>query len=827
MTMLKFKAKYHSLLLIFCLIFVSTGFANNSEIQKIGYPNCSQSTPLPFIENSGQYETDVLFYSNIFCGTSFVTKTGELVYSMSLESDKSNTVLALKEIFSLTTPDQIFGLDEIQSTVTNFHGKSWQQQNNQVSAYNAINLGEVASGINLHVVAHGNNIEKIFSVNPGSDPKSIKINLEGSDKLSISESGELLIESSSETISFTPPFAYQDLSDGRRSVEVDYWVCKNSYGFTLGEYDPSFPLTIDPMLASTFLGGSNVDDTYEPAVQCDSQGYVYITGFTYSTDFPTTTGVIDTDFTGYPARERFVTKFTPDLSTIVASTFLGGAGEDWGMGICFDAEDNLYLGGYTSSLGDFPLTDSSYVSENLGGLDAYIVKLSNDLTTLLGSTVFGGSLDDGYQWPRMNIEVGASGNIYAVGLTKSFNFPYTTGAFDTTYCGGFQCNGGDAFIAKFNSNLTELLGSTFVGGSGDEWRVDLVLDSQENVIITGDTYSPDLSTIPSSYHPNFDFTTGCYVVFVAKYSSDLSELMGATYLGGPTGDDDPLAVIVDHNDNICVSGYTNSQFPTTPGAYDRTYNGLSDVFIAILSNDLTTLLHSTFFGGSGMEQADDLTIDANGNIFVGGLTTTTNLPSHPDGDAYDPSYNGGDTDAFIAKFSGDLSSLLGVTYVGGSGSDNAKQIAVAPDGNVFLTGITVSTNFPTTPGSHSPSYNGGNSDIFVFKISPNLQNAVSDVDENSQEIPNRSFLMENYPNPFNAQTKIQFVLENASPTSVKIYDISGRLVSTLMQSSGNVGQNSVVWNGTNSAGENVSSGTYFFEVESDSFKETGKMILLK
>jgi FlgD Ig-like domain/Beta-propeller repeat len=822
MRSLNFHAKYHSLLLIFSLIFATTTFADNTLNLNSNIAKSADKISLPFIENSGQYDSQVLFYSETFGGTAFVTVEGELVYSIPLTSSKQ---IAIKESFSFESPRNISGFGKIPTTITNFHGKSWQSNQNSVSAYNGINLGEISEGITVNLSANANNIEKIFTVNPNIDPNSINITIDGCENLSVSENGELIIAASSEFISFTAPYAYQDFTEGRKSVDVEYWVSGNSYGFTLGEYDTSSPLTIDPMLASTYLGGSNGDDSYEPAIQIDSQGYVYITGFTYSTNFPTTTGVFDTEFTGFPSMERFVTKYTPDLSEIVASTFIGGSGDDWGMGICFDAEENLYIGGYTNSNDDFPLTDSSYVSENLGGLDVYIVKLTNDLTTLLGSTVFGGSLDDGFQWPRMNIEVGQSGNVYAVGLTKSFNFPFTNGAFDSTYAGGFQCNGGDAFVVSLNANLTELLGATYVGGTGDEWRVDLALDSEENVIITGDTYSPDLSTTPGAYHPDFDYATGTYVVFVSKYSSDMTELLASTFIGGHIGYDDPLAIIVDQNDNICVSGFTYSNFVTTAGAFDRTYNGNADIFVTVFDNNLSSVLYSTLVGGSGDDQGADLKIDSEGNFFVVGITTSTNLPSHPDGNAYDNSFNG-ESDIFVIKLDSELSNLLGSTYVGASGTDKGKQLAIGIDGNVFVSCITNSTDLPTTPESENPDYNGGPSDIYIFKISPNLQSIVSGV-SNEECVPTRSFLMDNFPNPFNAQTKIQFVLEQAAPTSVKIYDISGRLVSTLMQASGNVGQNSVVWNGTNSSGENVSSGTYFFEVASEGFRETGKMLLLK
>ncbi len=575
---------------------------------------------------------------------------------------------------------------------------------------------------------------------------------------------------------------------------------------------------------STYLGGSNTDDTYEPAIQIDSQGYVYVTGFTYSTDFPTTTGVLDSEYTGFPAMERFVTKYTPDLSEIVASTFIGGSGHEWGMGICFDAEENLYIGGYTSSLGDFPLTDSSYVSDNLGGLDVYIIKLSNDLTTLLGSTVFGGSLDDGFQWPRMNLAVGQNGDVYATGVTKSFNFPYTTGAFDSTYGGGFNNNGGDAFVVKFNSNLTDMLACTYLGGSADEWRVDLVVDSNDNPIISGTTFSTEFPTTAGSYDPTYDTDPTWANNFITKFSSDLTTIIVSTFIE-TIGAENPLAIVLDSDDNICISGYTTSNHPTTVGAYDRTFNGVRDAYITIMDNDLENILYSTFVGGNGFDMGYDLEIDVEGNFYLAGATASTNLPSHPEGDAFDPSFNG-DEDAYVIKLDSELSTLLASTYVGGTHLEKGKQIAIGLDGNIYVVGNTSSTDFPTTPNTPSPNYNGGNNDCFVFRIAPDLKNITSDVDD-VELTPSTFAMLGNYPNPFNSQTTIQVSLKYSDSISVNIYDISGRLINSLYQPAGHTGINRIVWNGDNEFGKGVVSGTYFYEVKSNNYSESGKMILIK
>jgi hypothetical protein len=273
-------------------------------------------------------------------------------------------------------------------------------------------------------------------------------------------------------------------------------LAKNEDDELLINYDPERTLVIDQLLASTFLGGSDADDTYEPSIALDKDGNVFITGFTSSHDFPTTAGAYSKNFKG-GSRDRFVSKFNKNLSELLASTFLGGRGErggiiggngdELGHAISVDNDGNVYLAGYTEST-DFPVTEGSFDESYNGGRDVFVSKFDGDLSTLLASTYIGGCGDEGFQWPRIDMTIDQNGDVYVAGITHSTDFPTSDSAFDRTFNGGLRA--GDAFVVKLDENLTKLLSATYIGGSGNEWRISVILDGDKNVIISGETESP-------------------------------------------------------------------------------------------------------------------------------------------------------------------------------------------------------------------------------------------------------------------------------------------------------------------------------------------------
>ncbi|MEE9584721.1 MAG: SBBP repeat-containing protein, partial [Candidatus Brocadiales bacterium] len=472
-----------------------------------------------------------------------------------------------------------------------------------------------------------------FIVHPGADPGVIKMSYTGIDGLSIDASGNLIIHTALGDVKDERPYCYQDI-DGR-SVEVatgfkilnaepatpdirlagslmpsairgldavnktDTQDQQFIYAFEVASYDPDYPLIIDPGLEySTFLGGSGEDRGYGIAV--DSSGNVYVTGFTVSREYPTTSGAYDTSISGYDA---FVTKINPAASgdaSLSYSTFLGGSGRDYGQAIALDSSGNAYVTGYTEST-NFPTTAGAYdTSYNGGAWDVFVSKINSAGSDLAYSTFLGNAYaDQGY-----GIAVDSSGNAYVTGDTRSIFFPTTAGAFDTGWNGSDDWN---VFVSKINpagSGDSDLVYSTFLRGSADDYGRGIAVDSSGRAYVTGYTDSTGFPTTSGAYDTSFNSGNDVFVSKINPAGSGTSDLVYSTFLGG-SGKDYGHGIAVDSSGSAYVTGDTwSSGFPTTSGASDRSFNGSVDVFVSKInpagSGD-ASLSYSTFLGGSGRD----------------------------------------------------------------------------------------------------------------------------------------------------------------------------------------------------------------------------------
>ena len=380
----------------------------------------------------------------------------------------------------------------------------------------------------------------------------------------------------------------------------------------MASYDKTKDLIIDPLLASTCLGG--VYEDYGRSIAVDAGGNVYVVGETLSTDLPTTPGAYDTSRNGNT--DVFVSKFNSGLTRLLASTFLGGAlNHDRGYSIAIDAGGNVYVTGATYST-DFPTKRGSYDAASNGGWDVFVSKFNNGLTNLLASTFLGGKSDDyGY-----SIAIDTGGNVYVTGETLSSDFPTTTGAYDASYNGGYY----DAFVSKFDSGLTSLLASTFLGGGSGDYGRAIAVDGVGNAFVTGNTWSNDFPATPGAY--NTSYNGGNDDVFVSKLNSGLTSLLASTFLGG-SSNDYGKAIAIDAGGNVYVTGETVSpNFPTTDDAYATACNrGSKDVFVSKFNNQLTSLPASTLLGGHAHDYGKAIAIDAGGNVYVAGSTQLNRL----------------------------------------------------------------------------------------------------------------------------------------------------------------------------------------------------------
>jgi len=710
---------------------------------------------MPFIANVGQMDERVAFSAPTFGGTVFATRDGRIVYALrDAGQGRSPRRAVLAERLLRAGPLTVSGLDRAATRVHSFTGNDPHHWRSDIPTYERLRFDGAAAGLSLELVARGNNVEKLFILGPGADPGAARVQVQGAKALSTNAAGELVVKTDLGPITFTAPVAFQQHDGGQDYVDVRYVVRGDCYGFALGAYDRTRPLIIDPLLASTFLGGSDDEGGWAGvslALGCD--GGVYVTSYTESDDFPVTVGAYELTHAG--GVDILIARLDDTLTTVESCTFLGGSGDDWGRRgprLTTACPGHVYVTGDTSST-DFPTSWGAYDGSAGGGGDVFVARLAADLSALEASTYLGS-----YSTETANgIAVDESGDVFVAGYTRSAGFPTTPGAYDETYNGtGGYSWGGDLFVSRFTPDLTELVASTFLGSPGWEDGGYLALDAAGRVYLAGTTNSAAFPTTPGAFGEEY-FGGVSYGGdgLVSRLSNDLSELSASTFLGGGSIDF-AFDLALTGGGAVYVTGHTAStDFPTTAGAYDTTYQGPGgpdsgdDAYVSRLDADLTTLEASTYLGASGLEIGMALTLDSEANVYVAG---TTNASDFPTGDgAYDTTFNGFAVayggDVFVSRFDPALTTLAASTYLGGSLNDHAGDIVFAPGGFLLVAGCTRSTNFPTTAGAFQETYQGGTyyegGDLFVSKFNLFLSadgdtdgDGVPDEDDNCPDVPN-------------------------------------------------------------------------------------------
>ncbi len=399
-------------------------------------------------------------------------------------------------------------------------------------------------------------------------------------------------------------------------------------------------------------------------------------------------------------------------TALVYSTFIGGGNFDFGRRIAIDAAGNAYVTGQTKS-SNFPTTggafDRTFNIANcprcgIDQYDTFVTKLNAAGSALVYSTFLGGTdIDD-----ARGIAVDGGGNAYVIGETTSRDFPTTAGAFDRIHNGAY-----DVFVARFNAAGSALVYSTYLGGVQVDDGERIAVDAGGNAYAMGFTSSADFPTTAGA----FDTTAnGAFDVFVTKLNPAGSALLYSTYLGG-AGFDSGGGLTVDAAGNAYVSGGTGStDFPTTPGALSTVPDG-SDAFVTKLNAAGSALAYSAVFGGTASEGASGIALDAAGNAWVTGGTSSADFPVTAG--AADSSFNGM-ADAFVSELNANGSALLYSTYLGGTQSESGNDVALDSGGDVYVTGHTYSMDFPATTGAFDTIFSGDTSifwgDAFVTKI---------------------------------------------------------------------------------------------------------------
>ena len=677
--------------------------------------------PLSFEANQGQAEPAVGFLSR-GTGYSLLLKSSEAVFALTRSDGagracptatpelhpRRRTAVVRMKFLGADPNASLAGLDEQSNKSNYFIGKDPGKWHAGVPNYARVAARQLYPGID--VVYHGSQrlLEYDLVVAPGARTDSIRIAFEGIERLRLDAAGDLILETRGGELRQERPLVYQEVGGERRLVAAHYVrLGRRKVGFRVEGYDAGEPLVIDPVLSySSYLGGSGREDGLGIAV--DGAGNAYVTGYTASTDFPTSSASQQANGGGL---DVYVAKVNATGSALVYSTYLGGSGPDFGRGIALDSSGSAYLTGDTSSV-DFP-TISPFQLANGGGSDAFVTKIDPAGSALVYSTYLGGSGNDfGY-----GIAIDSSGSAYVTGSTASTNFP-TQNPFQSANKGG----GSDAFVTKLDPSGSALVYSSYRGTCTGgfvsppvcwgETGYGIAVDDQ------GDAYMMREATNPQADRYCCQSYLRCYKwcyrsrthTFVEKINAAGSAVLYSRGFAG-NGNEYGRGIAVDGSGNAYVTGSTTSTNISTPGSFQPTNPGSRDAFVAKIDT-AGSFAYVSYLGGNGSDSGTGIAVDTLGSVYLTGQAFSTNLSI---GNPFQPANNS--YDAFLARLNA-AGSLVYFSYLGGSGSDVGNGIAVDGSGNAYIAGSTGSTDFPTQDPFQAALGGGAlDADAFVAKIS--------------------------------------------------------------------------------------------------------------
>ncbi|KAB2859039.1 MAG: T9SS type B sorting domain-containing protein [Flavobacteriales bacterium] len=751
----------------------------------------AQHAHVEFKENKGQWENNVLFKAKLpggqlyleqnkltyqFYNENDIVRIGDLHHGWIKNPQATDSIINL-HAFEVQFLNAQVPFTKAQHPCTDYEnyfiGNDSTKWASNVKKYQDVTYQNLYQGIDLKLYsADDNGLKYDFIVAPNADANQIQLQYNGQNNLSINKEGQLMVTTSVNTLVEQKPYAYQLINGKEKEVKCNFKLEGNTLSFDFPKgYNKTLPLIIDPALIFASYSGSTIDN-WGFTSTFDQAGSLYGGGVAFGIGYPTTIGAYQMMFGGgnnlaswgtyYNGVDVSISKFSPNGSTLVYSTYLGGSENEAPHSMVVNSNNELLIFGTTSS-SNFPVTINAYDTSYNGGdylittlpsytngSDIFVTKLSNNGSTLLGSTYMGGSKLDGlnqgnplrYNYAdnyRGEIIVDSTNYVYVASSTLSNDFPTTTGVFQPDSIIGE--NNQNACIFKLSPDLSNLEWSTYFGGSMDDAAYSLQFDELGNLLFTGGTKSPDLPVSATAFKTTLG---GIMDGYITKITPDASTILACTYIGTDTLDQ-TFFVQLDTANNVYVVGQTLGIYPISPfGVYADSNSGQ---FLHKLAPNLDSTIFSTTFGtGSGKVDIAPSAFLVNECNYIlvsgwGGYTnvsnslatssTTFGLPITAG--AHQSITDG--SDYYVAMFGENANELMYASYFGGNtskdhvdgGTSRFDKRGIVYQAVCASCGGSNTTDFPTTPGAWSNTDNSSNCNMGVFKLDLTRLKADADV----------------------------------------------------------------------------------------------------
>jgi hypothetical protein len=672
-----------------------------------------------YVQNVGQWDKQARYMARYDGMVVWVTDKG-LIYDKSgtpfttgkkIYKPKKNQLIANSWVDEMITPHHVVSLEfnnantprltpnVVRSEVVNFFiGNDKAKHATNLPLNGQVVIDNLYDGVSAVLLTDGGLPRYDFHVAPNANPNQISFSINGAERITQTNDGGVLIKTSCGGIQHGSIYAYQkDGYGNQQKVACAMKVNNNTVSFSLGHYDKSKALIIDPIVYSTFTGGEGSNGFNSITKAGSSDDYIAV-GYTTAVDFPKTTGSYTSANSGN--EDAVVVRFDNKLQRYVFATFIGGTGTDICHDVSFErggTNNTFFLAGETSST-NFPITSGVFSQIYRGGnSDAFILRMNATGDFIRYSTFVGGAGDD----RAYGIATDGNYNAYVVGETTSNNLATTTNAFRRVQPGG----GLDGFIISLQSSGAGATYFSYIGGTGQD-RVNDVTTPNVNdnrAYLTGETRSTDLTlqnTTPAQIRLNNTPNGTNSDAFVYQFNDAGNTLVIGTFVGG-SGDEAGFAIDVNNVGLPIIAGVTKStNLAVTTSAVQLSNAGGSDILMCEVSANGRQFNYLTYFGGTSDDEAVD--IQTNGSVFVvGGRTTSSNFPVTAD--AGNPNY-GTNQDGFVAKFG--YSKHIYSSFVGGSKKDVVNGVSLISEALMYICGETESSDFPTTDSAVQKNFKG-------------------------------------------------------------------------------------------------------------------------